>query len=79
MDVPLIITADHGNIEQMVDPQSGQPYTEHTSNPVPFIVLSSDNTIKLKTDGKVANISSTILDLAGIEKPEYFEESLIVR
>jgi 2,3-bisphosphoglycerate-independent phosphoglycerate mutase len=79
MDMPLIITADHGNVEQMVDPQSGQPYTEHTSNPVPFIVLSSDNTIKLKTGGKLANISSTILDLAGIEKPDYFEESLILK
>lgn len=79
MDVPLIITADHGNIEQMVDPQSGQPYTEHTNNPVPFIVLSSDESIKLKTGGKLANISSTILDLAQMEKTDEFEESLIIR
>lgn len=78
-ETPLIITADHGNIEQMVDPQTGQPYTEHTNNPVPFIVISSDNDLKLKKSGKLANISSTILDLAGIEKPEYFDESLIIR
>ncbi len=76
---PLILTADHGNIEQMVDPQTGQPYTEHTNNPVPFIVVSDREDLKLKTGGRLSDIAGTVLDLAEMEKPEYFDESLIIK
>ena len=76
---PLIITADHGNIEQMVDPSTGYPYTEHTKNPVPLIAISGDKSIRLKTDGKLANVAATCIDLAGMQIPEYFDPSLVSR
>lgn len=62
----LIITADHGNAEQMLD-ETGGIHTAHTSDPVPF--LFCENGVKLK-DGILADISPTLLDILGIEKPE---------
>ncbi len=61
----LIITADHGNAEQMVD--NDAPHTAHTSNPVPFIFC--ENGIELK-DGILADIAPALLDVLGIEKPQ---------
>jgi 2,3-bisphosphoglycerate-independent phosphoglycerate mutase len=63
-----IVTADHGNAEQMVDPNTGEPYTEHTTNPVPFIIIPNEQTkiaLNLET-GNLANIVPTILTLMGI-------------
>jgi 2,3-bisphosphoglycerate-independent phosphoglycerate mutase len=76
-----IITADHGNAEQMINPQTGEPDPEHTNNPVPFILVSEKyKQKKLKPiKGKLANVAPTILELIGIEKPEEMnEESLIM-
>jgi 2,3-bisphosphoglycerate-independent phosphoglycerate mutase len=71
----LIITADHGNAEQMLD-ETGGIHTAHTSNPVPFIFC--ENGVKLK-DGILADISPTLLDVLGIEKPEEMTgKSLII-
>lgn len=72
----LIITADHGNIEQMVDPTTNRPYTEHTNNPVPFIVVGENKKLPLR-NGKLSDIASTVIELSGQIKPEYFDESLI--
>lgn len=70
----LLVTADHGNAEQMIDPDSGEPFTAHTSNPVPFII-TRQCTVR---DGILADVAPTILDLSGIEKPEQMDgESLI--
>jgi len=70
----LLITADHGNAEQMTEPDSGEPFTAHTSNPVPFII-TRQCTVR---DGILADVAPTILDLSGIEKPEQMDgESLI--
>lgn len=74
--IPLIITADHGNIEQMVDPMTGEPHNEHTKNPVPLIIASPHKYI-LKEGGRLANIAHTCLQVAGIEKPEYFNDGMI--
>lgn len=63
----VLITADHGNAEQMLD-ASGQPHTAHTSNPVPFIALTSQP-CQLQQQGKLADIAPTLLYLMGIEKP----------
>lgn len=71
-----VITADHGNIEQMVDPLTGTPHNEHTKNPVPLIVASGEK-YRLKDSGRLANIADTCLDVAQIEKPGYFSESMI--
>ncbi len=68
----LIITADHGNAEQMVNPETGLPDTEHTKNPVPFIVASEDvELLKLQLQkGVLGNIAPTILKILGIPIPE---------
>jgi 2,3-bisphosphoglycerate-independent phosphoglycerate mutase len=64
----LLVTADHGNADQMVDPITGEPYTAHTTNPVPFIVAGA-NVSALNTGGKLGDIAPTILDLLGVEQP----------
>lgn len=70
-----IITADHGNAEQMSD-EAGQPFTAHTTNPVPFWIIGAD--VKLRS-GRLADIAPTLLDLMGLEKPaEMTGETLIL-
>ena len=66
----LLITADHGNAEQMIDYRTGEPHTAHTTNPVPLILVTNDQTLKLKTGGKLADLAPTLLDLMHLEKPE---------
>ncbi len=63
----LLITADHGNAEQMVDPVKGTPHTAHTANPVPFIVVSDETYAAI--DGSLQDVAPTVLKLLGIEKP----------
>jgi 2,3-bisphosphoglycerate-independent phosphoglycerate mutase len=66
----MLITADHGNAELMVDPASGGPHTSHTTNPVPVILVSEDATkYRLREDGSLRDISPTLLALLGLEKP----------
>ena len=68
----VIITADHGNIEKMINQETGEIYTEHTTNQVPFLIINKllKNKIKLKRNGVLADIASTILKLSGIKKPK---------
>lgn len=74
----LLITADHGNAEQMVDYKTGEPFTSHTTNPVPLILVGMEN-VKIK-NGKLADLAPTMLDIMGLEKPsEMTGESLLVR
>ena len=76
----LLITADHGNAEQMIDYKTGEPHTAHTTNPVPLIVVSADKNLKLKQGGKLADLAPTMLDLMNLEKPEEMTgESLLDR
>ena len=78
VDGTLLITADHGNIEQMIDYKTGEPHTAHTTNPVPLILVGKDN-VKLKP-GKLADLAPTMLDIMGLEKPEEMTgESLIIK
>ena len=66
-DGVLIITADHGNIEQMIDYKTGEPHTAHTTNPVPLILVGMENA-KLR-QGKLADLAPTMLQIMGLEKP----------
>ena len=73
----LMITADHGNCEQMIDYKTGEPHTAHTTNPVPLILVGMDNA-KLR-EGKLADLTPTMLDIMGLKKPEEMTgESIIV-
>lgn len=66
-----LITADHGNAEQMIDPQSGGPHTAHTTNPVPFHLVDEDSKgIKLREGGGLEDVAPTILGLMGTAQPE---------
>ena len=73
----LIITADHGNAEQMIDNKTGEPHTAHTTNPVPLILIGMEN-IELK-QGKLADIAPTMLDIMGLEKPKEMTGNSIIK
>jgi 2,3-bisphosphoglycerate-independent phosphoglycerate mutase len=67
----MLITADHGNAEMMIDPATGGPHTAHTTNPVPFIVVAQDSKqYTLKPNGSLRDISPTMLGMLGIDEPK---------
>jgi len=65
-----VITADHGNAETMIDPVTHGPHTYHTTNPVPFILVTDDGRVKLRTDGALQDIAPTILAVLGEAQPK---------
>ena len=80
VDGVMFICADHGNAEQLVDYQTGEPFTAHTTNPVPFILVNADPSVKLREGGCLADIAPTLIELMGMEQPkEMSGESLIVK
>jgi 2,3-bisphosphoglycerate-independent phosphoglycerate mutase len=64
----LLVTADHGNCEVMIDPDSGGPHTAHTTNPVPFVAVNTDLRA-LRGGGALCDVAPTILQLMGLEQP----------
>ncbi|MGN1125241.1 MAG: 2,3-bisphosphoglycerate-independent phosphoglycerate mutase [Candidatus Gastranaerophilaceae bacterium] len=77
-DVIMVLTADHGNAEMMVDEKTGKPQTAHTTNEVPFLIINADKDLELKNDGALCNVAPTVLQLMGIKKPEEMDcDSLI--
>jgi 2,3-bisphosphoglycerate-independent phosphoglycerate mutase len=64
----MIVTADHGNCETMINPDTGGPHTAHTLNPVPVVLVNGPEGAKLRT-GKLADLAPSLLELMGIEKP----------
>jgi len=67
----MIVTADHGNAEMMIDPATGGPNTAHTTNPVPLIIVSDrDKKFSLRPDGALQDISPTVLGLLGVPQPK---------
>lgn len=80
MDGVLFICADHGNAEQLLDYETGEPFTAHTTNPVPFILVNADPAYKLREGGCLADIAPTLIELMGMEQPkEMTGKSLLVR
>jgi len=67
----LLITADHGNAEQLIDYETGKPFTAHTTNPVPlYLVVPQLAHVKLRTDGILADVAPTVLQVMGIQQPK---------
>jgi 2,3-bisphosphoglycerate-independent phosphoglycerate mutase len=66
----LLITADHGNAEMMRDPQTGQPHTAHTTNPVPLVLVNPPPDIVGLDDGRLADIAPTLLAIMGQRQPQ---------
>jgi len=76
----MLITADHGNAEQMRDPATGQPHTAHTINPVPIVLVNPPAGVAAIGEGKLADVAPTLLDLLGLPKPAAMTgRSLITR
>lgn len=78
VDGILLVTADHGNVEKMIDETTGQPYTAHTVGKVQAVLYNAPANIKGMSDGRLADIAPTLLDLLGLEKaPEMTGHSLL--
>ncbi|HAX50788.1 2,3-bisphosphoglycerate-independent phosphoglycerate mutase [Muricomes intestini] len=76
----MFICADHGNAEQLTDYESGEPFTAHTTNPVPFILVNADPVYKLREGGCLADIAPTLIELMGMEQPkEMTGKSLLIK
>src|SRR5215469_11841571 len=68
-DGTLVITADHGNAEMMRDPETGEPHTAHTLNPVPFVVVNPPAAVSQLENGRLSDIAPTLLALIALPKP----------
>ena len=66
----MFICADHGNAEQLIDEETGEPFTAHTTNPVPFILVNADPAYRLREGGCLADIAPTLIELMGMEQPK---------
>ena len=65
----MLLTADHGNAEVMVDESTNKPQTAHTTNEVPFVVINAGNDFSLEENGALCNVAPTALELMGIPQP----------
>ena len=75
----VLLTADHGNADKMYE-ADGSPFTAHTTNPVPFILVNADPKYTLREGGCLADIVPTLLELMGMEQPaEMTGKSLLVK
>ena len=80
VDGQMFICADHGNAEQLIDEETGEPFTAHTTNPVPFILVNADPAYKLREGGCLADIAPTLIELMGMQQPaEMTGKSLLVK
>jgi 2,3-bisphosphoglycerate-independent phosphoglycerate mutase len=66
----LLVTADHGNAEMLIDPETGGPHTAHTTNPVPFVAIDWEQEQRLRSGGALCDVAPTILSMLDIEQPE---------
>ena len=76
-DYSIIVTADHGNCDEMVDPVTGDPHTQHTVYPVPCMVIDQ-TPVRLRNGGGIANIAATVLELMGLPLPKKMKRSLLL-
>ena len=69
-DIVMLLTADHGNSETMVDESTGKPQTAHTTNEVPFVLINADKNIELRETGALCDVAPTVLQLLEIAQPK---------
>lgn len=80
VDGQMFICADHGNAEQLIDPETGAAFTAHTTMPVPFILVNGPEGVTLREGGALADIAPTLIDLMGMEQPaEMTGNSLLIK
>lgn len=80
VDGQMFLCADHGNAEYMVDETTGEPFTAHTTNPVPFILFNTDPSWKLAEGGRLCDIVPTLIEMMGMEQPaEMTGHSLLIK
>lgn len=80
VDGQMFMCADHGNSDQLVDYTTGEAFTAHTTNPVPFVLINCHAAKGLKEDGKLCDIAPTLLDMMNIDKPsEMTGQSLLIK
>jgi 2,3-bisphosphoglycerate-independent phosphoglycerate mutase len=80
VDGQMFITADHGNAEQLIDAETNAPFTAHTTNQVPFILVNADPAYTLREGGCLADIVPTMIEMMGMEKPsEMTGNSLLIK
>ena len=80
VDGQMFICADHGNAEQLLDYETGAPFTAHTTNPVPFILVNYDKEYTLREGGCLADIVPTMIEMMGMEQPkEMTGKSLLIK
>ncbi len=80
VDGTMFICADHGNAEQLVDYEFGEPFTAHTINHVPFILVNYDSEYTLKEGGCLADIIPTLIETMGMEQPSQMTgKSLLIK
>ena len=80
VDGQMFICADHGNCEQLIDYETGAPFTAHTTNPVPFILVNYDDNYTLREGGCLADIAPTLLEMMEMEQPaEMTGKSLLIK
>ena len=76
----MFICADHGNAEQLIDYETGEPFTAHTTNPVPFILVNYDEAYTLREGGCLADIAPTLIEIMGMTQPaEMTGKSLLIK
>ncbi len=80
VDGQMFLCADHGNSDQLIDYTTGQPFTAHTTNPVPFGIINCDKAKGLKEGGKLCDIAPTLLEMMGLKQPEEMTgQSLLIK
>jgi 2,3-bisphosphoglycerate-independent phosphoglycerate mutase len=78
-DWRILLTADHGNCDEMINPNTGEPHTQHTEYPVPFLIMG-EGAVRLSTGRGLADIAPTVLELLGIPQPRVMTgRSLILK
>lgn len=76
--VNVVLTSDHGNCDEMVDAMTGDPHTQHTTNPVPCMVIDHENKITLQKNQGLSTITPTLLELMGVTKPTEMKASTLI-